>query len=349
MINYLYRVFYRLLIRPLFFLFDPEDIHYFVFRFIKFSFKIPGIAFIVRKIYCSSDERLLVTKMGLSFSNPIGLAAGFDKDALLFSELSAFGFSFVEIGTLTPLPQSGNEKPRMFRLPKSKALINRMGFNNKGVKEAAARLRTRSENVIIGGNIGKNKATPNEDAINDYLICFEELFDVVDYFAINVSSPNTPGLRDLQEKEPLTALLNAVQAINFSKPKPKPILLKIAPDLSNQQIEEVIEIVKSAKLAGIIATNTTIGREGIANDANKLEIGGLSGFPLKDKSTAVIRFIREKAGKELLIIGVGGIFTAADAVEKLEAGADLLQVYTGFIYEGPSLVSRICSGLVARR
>ncbi len=338
---------YRFIIRPVLFLFDPEMVHHFVFRVLKIVFAIPGISFLTKKIYWLKDERLPITKMGLQFRNPIGLAAGFDKDAVLFNELSLFGFSFVEIGTLTPLPQKGNEKPRMFRLPAYQGLINRMGFNNSGVKAAVKRLRKKSKNLIIGGNIGKNKTTPIENAVNDYLICFEALFNSVDYFAVNVSSPNTPGLRDLQEKAPLTALLMAIQKSNLTKPNPKPILLKIAPDLTFEQIDDVIDIIKSVKLTGIIATNTTISREGIDDPAFLKEEGGLSGLPLKDRSTAVIRFIREKAGSELVIIGVGGIFTAAHANEKLAAGADLLQVYTGFIYEGPSIVKRICSGLKA--
>ena len=348
MIIYLCWVIYRLIVRSVLFLFDPEAVHHFVFRFIKLVFAIPGISILMRTIYCRNDKCISLHKMGLQFRNPIGLAAGFDKDAMLFKELSAFGFSFIEIGTLTPLPQPGNEKPRMFRLPAYQGLINRMGFNNSGVKAAVERLRKKSKNLIIGGNIGKNKATPLEGAVNDYLICFEELYNSVDYFAVNVSSPNTPGLRDLQEKEPLTALLMAIQKSNYEKPNPKPILLKISPDLTFEQIDEVIDIVKSVKLTGIIATNTTISRKGIDDPAFLNESGGLSGLPLKDRSTAIIRYIRDKAGSDLVIIGVGGIFSAADANEKLDAGADLLQVYTGFIYEGPSIVKRICRGLEAR-
>ncbi len=283
--------------------------------------------------------------MGLVFPNAVGLAAGFDKDAKLYNELASFGFGFIEIGTLTPKPQPGNDKPRMFRIPSSNALINRMGFNNDGVAAAVKRLQGKHQ-VIIGGNIGKNKITANENAIDDYLICFNELFNHVDYFVINVSSPNTPGLRALQEKEPLLALLNAVQQENLKKSKPKPVLLKIAPDLTFEQIEEVIDIVKSSGLTGIVATNTTISREGIAQSEKfAAQAGGLSGQPVKEMSTDIIRFIRKKAGADMVLIGVGGIFTAADAREKLEAGADLVQVYTGFIYEGPSIVSKICRGI----
>ena len=289
--------------------------------------------------------------MGIKFTNPVGLAAGFDKDALLVNELAAFGFSFVEIGTLTPQPQPGNAKPRMFRLSDQKGLINRMGFNNLGVTAAATRLKVvkQKKKVIVGGNIGKNKDTPLADAVNDYVSCFNELFEVVDYFAINVSSPNTQGLRSLQEKEPLTKLLETIQQLNFSKPNPKPVLLKIAPDLSMEQIDELVEITRQTKLSGIIATNTTISREGVENARFGKEAGGLSGLPLKDRSTAIIRHIRSKAEKGLVIIGVGGIITATDALEKLEAGADLVQIYTGFIYEGPGIVNQICKGILKQK
>lgn len=331
---------YKLFIRPIFFLFDPEDVHHFVFNLLKMICRIPGMTSLFRIIWKTKNKE--VHKMGLVFPNPVGLAAGFDKDARLYNELASFGFGFIEIGTLTPKPQPGNDKPRMFRIPSAKALINRMGFNNDGVQAAVKRLKGKHQ-VIIGGNIGKNKITDNENAIEDYLICFNELFDHVDYFVINVSSPNTPGLRALQEKEPLLALLNAVQKENNKRSKPKPVLLKIAPDLTFEQIEEVIEIVKSSGLTGIVATNTTISREGIlSSEKFAAESGGLSGQPVRKKSTDIIRYIRERAGAEMVLIGVGGIFTAADAREKLEAGADLVQVYTGFIYEGPSIVSKIC-------
>ena len=303
----------------------------------------------VRSIYVVNDKRLERKLFGLTFPNPVGLAAGFDKDAKLFDELSHFGFSFIEIGTLTPKAQPGNEKPRMFRLPEDEALINRMGFNNEGVEAAVKRLKHRSTKVIIGGNIGKNKITPNEDAAKDYELCFEALFDHVDYFAVNVSSPNTPNLRALQEKEPLTQLLNNLKTLNSRKEKPKPILLKIAPDLTNEQLDDIIDIVKQTNIDGVIATNTTISREGLITPNQKIETigaGGLSGKPLTKRATEVVRYLSEKSNKTFPIIAVGGIYTAADALEKLNAGASLVQVYTGFIYEGPGIVKRINKGIL---
>ena len=280
---------------------------------------------------------------GLKFKNPVGLAAGFDKDAVLYKELSNFGFGFIEIGTLTPKPQDGNPKKRLFRLKKDGAIINRMGFNNKGVQSAIERLK-QNNGVLIGGNIGKNKLTPNENAVDDYSICFDALYDYVDYFVVNVSSPNTPNLRELQEKEPLTKLLQTLQSKNEqrknSNNKVKPILLKIAPDLTNEQLLDIIDIVNTTKIAGVIATNTTISREGLQSE-NKVETGGLSGKPLTNRSTEVIRFLSEKSNKSFPIIGVGGIHSAQDAIDKLEAGASLIQLYTGFIYEGPALIKAI--------
>jgi dihydroorotate dehydrogenase len=340
---------YKLFIRPVLFLFQPETIHHLVFKFLKFSFVVPGIKQIVRSIYVVNDKRLERKLFGLTFPNPVGLAAGFDKDAKLFDELSHFGFSFIEIGTLTPKAQPGNEKPRMFRLPEDEALINRMGFNNEGVEVAVKRLKHRSTKVIIGGNIGKNKITPNEDAAKDYELCFEALFDHVDYFAVNVSSPNTPNLRALQEKEPLTQLLNNLKTLNAKKKEPKPILLKIAPDLTNEQLDDIIDIVKQTNIDGVIATNTTISREGLITPNQKLETigaGGLSGKPLTKRATEVVRYLSEKSNKTFPIIAVGGIYTAADALEKLNAGASLVQVYTGFIYEGPGIVKRINKGIL---
>lgn len=292
-----------------------------------------------RALYAVNDKRLEREVFGLKFKNPVGLAAGFDKDAKLYQELSDFGFGFIEIGTLTPKPQEGNPKKRLFRLREDSAIINRMGFNNGGVHAAVERLK-KNKNVLIGGNIGKNKVTPNEDAVSDYEICFDALFDHVDYFVVNVSSPNTPNLRELQDKEPLTALLRALQIRNAKKQNPKPILLKIAPDLTDSQLLDIIDIVADTKIAGVIATNTTISRDGLQS-ANKTETGGLSGKPLTKRSTEVIRFLSEKSNKAFPIIGVGGIHTAEDAIEKLEAGASLVQLYTGFIYEGPQLVSDI--------
>jgi dihydroorotate dehydrogenase len=330
---------YKLLIRPILFWFDPEEVHYFTFSLIRNLSKIPGFSWLFKSLYLVNDKRLETEVFGLKFPNPVGLAAGFDKDAKLYQELSTFGFGFIEIGTLTPVGQEGNPKKRLFRLKQDSAIINRMGFNNGGVQQAVVRLK-KNKGVLIGGNIGKNKLTPNENATQDYEICFEALFDYVDYFVVNVSSPNTPNLRELQDKEPLTALLQTLQNKNFAKPKQKPILLKIAPDLTDSQLLDIIDIVNDTKIAGVIATNTTISREGLQSE-NKEETGGLSGKPLTNRSTEVIRFLSEKSNKSFPIIGVGGIHTAQDALEKLEAGASLVQLYTGFIYEGPQLVKEI--------
>ena len=330
---------YKLLIRPLLFWFDPEEVHYFTFSAIRFISKIPVFSSIFRAIYVIEDKRLETEVFGLKFKNPVGLAAGFDKDAVLYNELSNFGFGFIEIGTLTPKPQDGNPKKRLFRLKQDSAIINRMGFNNKGIQAAIEKLK-QNRGVLIGGNIGKNKLTQNETALNDYIICFEALFDYVDYFVVNVSSPNTPNLRELQEKEPLTKLLQTLQDLNLARSKQKPILLKIAPDLTDEQLLDIIDIVNTTKIAGVIATNTTISRDGLQSD-NKVEVGGLSGKPLTSRSTEVIRFLSQKSNKSFPIIGVGGIHSAQDAIDKLDAGASLIQLYTGFIYEGPSLVKAI--------
>ena len=334
---------YKLLIRPILFWFDPEEVHYFSFSFIKFICKIPFVPNIIKSIYEVKDSRLEREVFGLKFKNPVGLAAGFDKDAKCYKELSNFGFGFIEIGTLTPMPQDGNPKKRLFRLKKNNAIINRMGFNNGGVDAAVLRLK-KNKGVLIGGNIGKNKLTPNEDAISDYLICFDTLFDYVDYFVVNVSSPNTPNLRELQEKKPLTELLTKLESRNSEHTTKKPILLKIAPDLTNEQLLDIIDIVNETKIAGVIATNTTISREGLQTENNPdvlEETGGLSGKPLTKRATEVIRFLSEKSNKAFPIIGVGGIHSDEDALEKLEAGASLIQLYTGFIYEGPKLVTEI--------
>ena len=338
---------YKLLIRPLFFCFDPEKIHYFTFSIIRLLSKIPGVSFLFKSLYEVSDKRLETEVFGLKFKNPVGLAAGFDKDAKLYQELSTLGFGFIEIGTLTPKGQEGNPKKRLFRLKEDSAIINRMGFNNGGVLEAVERLK-KNKGVLIGGNIGKNKVTPNEEATSDYEICFEALYDYVDYFVVNVSSPNTPNLRALQDKEPLTALLQTLQNKNMAKPKQKPILLKIAPDLTDDQLLDIIDIVNQTKIAGVIATNTTISREGLQSE-NKTEMGGLSGKPLTKRSTEVIRFLADKSNKSFPIIGVGGIHSAQDALDKLEAGASLIQLYTGFIYEGPALVKEINEKILALR
>ncbi|MDY3316722.1 quinone-dependent dihydroorotate dehydrogenase [Riemerella anatipestifer] len=330
---------YKTIIRPLLFHFDPEEVHYFTFKFIKTLFKIPFISSLVSSRYVIEDPKLEREVFGLKFKNPVGLAAGFDKDAKLYKELSSFGFGFIEIGTITPKPQPGNDKQRLFRLKEDEAVINRMGFNNGGVDEAVKRLK-KNKGVLIGGNIGKNKVTNNNHAEKDYIICFNALYDYVDYFVVNVSSPNTPNLRDLQEKEPLTKLLKLLQLENQKKIKRKPILLKIAPDLTDSQLLDVIDIVKTTNTAGIIATNTTLSRENLKSNL-KSEVGGLSGKPLRERATEVIKFLSEKSGGAFPIIGVGGIHSEEDALEKIKAGATLVQLYTGFIYEGPALVKRI--------
>lgn len=334
---------YQRILKPLFFRLDPERAHHVVFTLIKIAFQIPGVRsiFYSRSVRARKLERNI---LGLHFRNPVGLAAGMDKNARLVNEWFYLGFGFVEIGTVTPRPQAGNPKPRLFRLPLDEALINRMGFNNDGADKIARRLRSRYAPVIVGGNIGKNKDTPNDQAEDDYKKCFEALYDHVDYFVVNVSSPNTPGLRELQEREPLTRLLTSLNTLNNAREVRRPILLKIAPDLTNQQLDDIVEIVRSSGIDGLIANNTTIARERLKTakaDVEAIGAGGLSGKPLKDRSNEVIRYLREKAGPELPIIGVGGIHTAKDAVEKLKAGADLIQVYTGFVYEGPALIDRI--------
>jgi dihydroorotate dehydrogenase len=336
------------LIKPLFFKFDPENIHHVVTGGLRRVNQIWGVKSLLKKLYQFEDKRLEREVMGLKFKNPLGLAAGFDKNATLIEDFAELGFGFIEIGTVTPLPQPGNEKPRMFRLPHDQGLINRMGFNNQGVDVVAARLKqVDRKGLIIGGNIGKNKITPNEDAVNDYIKCFDRLFDVVDYFVVNVSSPNTPGLRELQEKEPLKHILNTLQQRNMKDGVSRPILLKIAPDLTNSQLDDIIEIVSETKITGVIATNTTLSRENlISSPTLKNQSGGLSGKPLSERSTEVISYLSEKSNKSFVIIGVGGIHSAQDALEKIEAGASLIQIYTGFIYEGPALIKRILKGLL---
>lgn len=337
---------YKLIIRPFLFLFDPEKVHHFTFASLKILHKIPGFSGLMRLFFTVHHPSLERTLFGITFKNPIGLAAGFDKNAELYNELSDFGFSFIEIGTVTPKPQDGNPKKRIFRLVSDEAIINRMGFNNDGIEKVVQRLK-QQKRVIIGGNIGKNKITPNENALDDYLHCFDALYDYVDYFTVNVSSPNTPDLRQLQEKEPLTNLLSHLQKRNQEKTTPKPILLKIAPDLNNDQLVDIVEIVLTTQLAGVIATNTTLDRSNLkAADSLKIEAGGLSGKPLTRRSTEIIRFLAEKSDKKFAIIGVGGIHSVQDALEKLNAGADLIQLYTGFIFEGPSLIKCINKTLI---
>lgn len=343
---------YKFLIRPVLFLLDAEAAHHFSFSAIKLFSKL-GFGGLFRSVFAMDDARLEREVFGVKFKNPVGLAAGFDKDAKLYNEFSDFGFGFVEIGTVTPKPQPGNPKKRLFRLLDDKAIINRMGFNNNGVFEAVEQLK-KKHRVIVGGNIGKNKVTANQDAIKDYLICFEALFEHVDYFVVNVSSPNTPGLRELQDKEPLTKLLKKLKSHNGKlakklNKKEKPILLKIAPDLTDDQLLDIISIVTDTQIEGVIATNTTIERTDLKSHLILTEEkGGLSGKPLTKRSTEVIRFLSEKSNKAFPIIGVGGIHSPEDAMEKLEAGADLIQLYTGFIYEGPGLIKKINKAILEK-
>jgi dihydroorotate dehydrogenase len=338
-------------IRSILFLFDPEKVHHLTAKLIRFTLLIPGMKWVWKKRFGVEDKRLERKLFGLTFKNPVGLGAGFDKDAKMFNDLAYCGFGFIEIGTVTPVGQPGNPLPRLFRLKKDQAIINRMGFNNEGVDATVERLKNKKTSILIGGNIGKNKVTENEDALSDYLISFRKLFDVVDYFVVNVSSPNTPNLRDLQEKEPLMHLLSELMKENNSHLNPKPILLKIAPDLTDGQLDDIIEIVDTTKIAGVIATNTTISRADLKTDSSLVEsigAGGLSGKPVKNKSTEVIRYLATKSNKSFPIIGIGGIHSAADALEKLDAGADLLQLYTGFIYEGPALIKEINQAILNR-
>lgn len=331
------------------FKFSPEKAHYFSAFWMKILLKTPVISSLIKKSFKVENPILSRQLFGLTFPNPVGLAAGFDKNASMFEDLWAFGFGFIEIGTVTPKAQAGNEQPRLFRLVDDEAVINRMGFNNDGVNIVAERLKNRNSKLIIGGNIGKNKITPNEKATDDYLLCFNALYDVVDYFVVNVSSPNTPNLRDLQEKEPLKELLNRLMIENNSKIKTKPVLLKIAPDLNDSQLDDIIEIVSETKIDGVIATNTTISRANLSTPKDRVEeigMGGLSGKPLSKRSTEVIRYLSTKSNKSFPIIGVGGIHSVEDALEKLNAGASLIQLYTGFIYEGPSLIKKINQALI---
>jgi len=343
---------YRLF-KPLLFALSPENAHRLTVFLLDLAAAFPPANWLLRNWYCLNDKGLEKKLLGLRFPNPVGLAAGFDKDGKHIEGLAALGFGFIELGTVTPIAQDGNPQPRLFRLPADRALINRMGFNNEGLDALAIRLKKLRQkgapgSIVIGGNIGKNKATPNEQAGDDYERCFDALFPWVDYFVVNVSSPNTPNLRALQEKEPLTRLLNALQEKNRAKPAPKPILLKIAPDLGSEQLDEIAEIVIATGLAGLIATNTTISRDGLLEAAEEIAAigaGGLSGAPLRERSTTVIRYMREKMGPDVVIIGVGGVDSAESAREKLDAGADLVQVYTGLVYEGPMLVRRILERL----
>jgi dihydroorotate dehydrogenase len=343
---------YRAIIRPLLFLFRPEAVHRLVVLLIKAAFLIPGMKPLVSSFYRVRNEKLKREVFGLTFENPVGLAAGFDKNARFFNQFSAFGFSFIEVGTFTPAGQPGNPRPRSFRLKRDRALINRMGFNNDGARAAARRLGKRRTRLIIGGNIGKNTSTPNEMAVEDYAAAFRELYDAADYFVVNVSCPNISDLSHLQDREQLDGILSRLSSIRAEKALKKPVLVKISPDLNNRQIDDVIELIGRNGMDGIIATNTTITREGLKTDPARVASigsGGMSGSPLRQRSTEIIRYISEKTGGKLPIIGVGGIMSPPDALEKLEAGASLVQVYTGFVYEGPSLVRRINRSILANK
>ena len=342
---------YQTLLKPFFFLFAPERAHHLTLALFKIALALPGVGALMGRLFRYRHPKLRQQLFGLAFENPVGLAAGFDKDGKHYRSMAKLGFGFLELGTVTPRPQPGNPKPRLFRLPKDEALINRLGFNNDGVEALVQRLKQygKPEGVLIGGNIGKNKTTPNDQAAEDYRICFRALHPYVDYFVVNVSSPNTPNLRDLQEKEPLSSLLRGLQEINRAEAQPKPILLKIAPDLTDGQLDDILDIVQDTQIDGIIATNTTISREGLATAEEEVKscgAGGLSGQPVKKRSTEVIRYLSEKSGGSLPIIGVGGVAQASDALEKLQAGAVLVQLYTGLVYEGPGVVRRINEGLL---
>lgn len=339
---------YKRIIRPVLFLLQPETIHHLIVNFLKIGFKIPGIAYFTRKSFSIKNDMLKRTFLGMEFTNPIGFAAGFDKNAEVYNQFSNFGFSFIEIGTVTPKPQAGNPKPRSFRIPKDSGLINRMGFNNKGVDFAVSKLK-KKHNAIIGGNIGKNTATSNEKALDDYVYCFKQLYNHVDYFVVNLSCPNIKDLRKLQDKDSTINILNSLTEIRRIKDIYKPILLKISPDLTNDQLDDVIETFNITGIDGVVATNTTVSREGLITDKKRIDEianGGLSGKPLTKRSTEIIKYLHQKSEGNIPIIGVGGIMSVQDALDKLEAGASLIQLYTGFIYEGPGFVKRINKALL---
>lgn len=341
---------YTAIIKPIFFKFDPEKVHYFVFDTLKIASKIPGVSALIRENYVVENPKLERTLFGLTFKNPVGLAAGFDKNAVLFNELADFGFGFVEIGTVTPKAQAGNPKKRLFRLIKDGGIINRMGFNNNGVQAAVANLKKNQHKVIVGGNIGKNTNTAPENYTQDYVAVFNELHPYVDYFVLNVSCPNVGSHAKLTDKDYLEELITTVQNLNVKTSQPKPILLKIAPDLNHEQLDEIIELVDKTKIDGVIASNTSVDRTGLKTSQEQLDAignGGLSGLPIKDRSTQTIKYLSTKSNKSFPIIGVGGIHSAEDALEKIAAGADLVQIYTGFIYEGPGLVKQINKALLA--
>ena len=344
---------YRYLIRPLLFLLPPETIHHCLLKFLRLGFKIPGILPLVKRCYHVKDPVLETEFLGLNFSNPVGLAAGFDKNASVYREFQAFGFSFIEVGTITPLGQPGNEKPRSFRLVKDRGLINRMGFNNHGAEAAAARLaRKRPKGLILGGNIGKNTQTPNEEAVDDYEAVFNAIYDGVDYFVVNVSCPNISDLHKLQDQDSLEQILGRIMELRKMKKQKKPVLLKISPDLNTKQLDETLEIVDRLKIDGLVATNTTVSREGLITPAEQVQAmgkGGMSGAPLSARSLEVVRYVHEKSKGKLPIIAVGGIMSVQDALNMLDAGASLIQLYTGFIYEGPGLARRINRAILKRR
>ena len=340
---------YKLFIRRFLFLFDPEKIHYVTFSLIRFLCKVPFFSAIFRAMYLIEDKRLERNLFGITFKNPVGLAAGFDKNAVLYNELANFGFGFIEIGTVTPKGQEGNPKKRLFRLKDDQGIINRMGFNNDGLETAIVQLKKNKGKLIIGGNIGKNTQTSPQNYTNDYEECFKGLHPYVDYFVLNVSCPNVGSHEKLNDKEYLLELILAIQNLNLLEPTQKPILLKIAPDLNNNQLDEIIEIVAETKIDGIIASNTSTSRSGLKASKKQLQEignGGLSGLPIKEKSTRVIKYLKDTSNKAFPIIGVGGIHSAEDALEKIEAGADLVQIYTGFIYEGPGLIKQINKALL---
>ncbi len=339
---------YKSLVKPFLFKKDAEEAHHFTCNLLKRGLNLPLARSVFKGLYGYENPKLEREVFGIKFPNPVGMAAGFDKDAKMIKELDQLGFGFIEIGTLTPKPQDGNDKPRLFRLPQDEALINRMGFNNGGVEDSVQRLKTKG-NIIVGGNIGKNKNTPNEEAVNDYKICFKALYPYVDYFVVNVSSPNTPGLRELQDKEPLMNLLSTLQKDREAYEVRKPILLKIAPDLTNDQLDDIVDIVKTIKLDGLIATNTTISRDELTTDKEIVDgigNGGVSGAPLKERSTEIISYLYKALGDDVPIIGVGGINSPEDAVEKLKAGAKLIQIYSGLIFQGPGFIKAIKQEIV---
>lgn len=344
---------YRYLIRPLLFLLPPETIHHFLISFLKIAFRIPGIRPLVKLCYHVGDESLETDFLGMRFKSPVGLAAGFDKNASVYREFHAFGFSFIEVGTVTPLAQPGNDKPRSFRIKKDRGLINRMGFNNHGAEAAATKLaRRRPKGLILGGNIGKNTLTPNKKAVDDYEAVFHAIYDGVDYFVVNVSCPNISDLRKLQDQDSLEQILGRIMELRSKRDIQKPVLLKISPDLNKRQLDETLEIVKRLKLDGIVATNTTVSREGLKTSPEKIQAigkGGMSGAPITARSLEVVRYIHQKSEGKLPIIAVGGIMSVQDALNMLDAGAGLIQLYTGFIYEGPALARRINRALIRKR